>query len=64
MEDLPERVETVKRQKAVADAILAERTAAMFRRRYPGARPESLDFVIDELGSFARVMRRKAESGD
>lgn len=54
-------MEFMKREKAVADAILAERTAAMLTRRYPGSRPDSLDFVISELLSFARAMRRKAE---
>lgn len=51
-------------QRMVADAILAERAAAMFRRRHPGTRPESLDFVIEELGSFAASMRRKAPGRD
>ncbi len=50
------------RERAVADAILAERTAAMLDRRYPGTRPDSLDFVISELSSLARFLRRTAEN--
>jgi hypothetical protein len=61
MKDLETRKQEIVRQRAVADAILAERTAAMFRRRYPGTRPESLDFLIDELSSFAASLRREAE---
>lgn len=47
----------------VSDAILAERAAAMLNRRYSGTRPDRLDFVIDELSSFARIMRQEAGYG-
>lgn len=56
-----EITDRVKRERAVADAILAERTVVMLTRRYPGTRPDHLDIVITELSAFARAMRRKAE---
>ena len=44
----------------VTDAERIEAAAAVLNRRYPGTRPDTLDFVISELMSLARAWRRIA----
>jgi hypothetical protein len=53
-------METVERERLVADAILLERAAGVLKRRYP----DGLKYDVAWLEHYARTLRQEAERGD